>query len=235
MTILDSELALGDFIEVAELLIENGAEVNVQGNWTERWGARTPLIWAAAKDAYRVAKLLISHNANKFTAKNDGTQAIHQAANDNSAKVLKLLIQSGVTIDEPNPFGSTPLSYASQHDTSHNMVKYLVEHGAFINSKGEGSKTPLMWASKNNAIQNVKYLIKNCADTNLTNDKDETALAIARRHFLNDTNFSELVDVLSNKTFIDSVQINCTRYYNNTKVSQPASRLHFDHTLIELS
>ena len=193
-------------------------------------GAGTPLIWASQKDAYRVAKLLISRNAFKFTAKNDGTQAIHLAANFNSTKVLKLLIQNGVSIDEPNPFGSTPLSYASQLDRANVAVKYLVEHGAFINSKGEASKTPLMWASEKNAIKNVKYLIKNCADTNLTSDKDETALAIARR-----LNFSELVDVLSNTTFIDSAQLNCTRYHNNTKVSQPASRHHFDHTLIELS
>ena len=215
--------------------MENGAKVNVQGNWTNHLGAGTPLIWASERDAYRVAKLLISRNAYKFTAKNDGTQAIHLAADFNSTKVLKLLIQNGVSIDEPNPFGSTPLSYASQLDRANVAVKYLVEHGAFINSKGEGSKTPLMWASENNAIQNVKYLIKNCADTNLTNNKNETALAISKRHFLKDTNFSELVEVLSNATFIDSVQINCTRYHNSTKVSQPASRYHFDHTLIELS
>ena len=142
---------------------------------------------------------------------------------------MKLLVKSGANVNSTTKTNSTPLR-AACFDGHYEIVKYLVEHGAFINSKGEASKTPLMWASENNAIQNVKYLIKNCADTNLTSDKDETALAIARR-----LNFSELVDVLSNTTFIDSAQLNCTRYHNNTKVSQPASRHHFDHTLIELS
>ena len=219
---------MGDFIEVAELLVQNGAEVNVQGNWTVPWGGGTPLIWTTVRDSYRVAKLLISHDANKFQAKNDGTQAIHLAASFNSLNVLKLLVQNGVTIDEPNPHGSTPLSYASQKDKSLDTVKYLVENGAFINSRGQDLNTPLIWASDGNAIHNVKYLIEHCADIKLTNIRNDTALTIARKR-----NFTELVGILSNTTFIDSLQTNCTK--TDGRVTQPASRFHFDHSLIEFS
>ena len=53
--------ALDDLIDVAKLLLQHGADVNVIGNYFHS----TPLIWTGEKDAYRVAKLLLDNNADR--------------------------------------------------------------------------------------------------------------------------------------------------------------------------
>ena len=53
--------AWDDLIDVAKLLLQHGADVNVTGNFFHS----TPLIWTGEKDAYRVAKLLIDNNADR--------------------------------------------------------------------------------------------------------------------------------------------------------------------------
>ena len=203
--------------EVAELLVDNGADVNVQDNLTSINGGGTALIWSTQFDAHKVARLLIANKADMFKAKNDGAQAIHLAARFNSFQVLRELVQNGVNVDEPNPFGTTPLAFAAQYNTPWSPVPnkgltYLVENGAFINNKGEQGKTPLIWASEENAIENVEYLIKNCADTNLTNRNGQTPLSIAQDKRKKEPKYSALVDLLKNTTYITSVQSNCTKY-----------------------
>jgi ankyrin repeat protein len=58
--------ARSSVIEVARLLLENGADANAR----ERWREQTPLMWAAAQSRPAMVDLLLAHGAD-VTARSD--------------------------------------------------------------------------------------------------------------------------------------------------------------------
>lgn len=114
-------------VEIAQLLISNGADVNVtdpssrtsvhlavERNLPElipllaKNGAKlntldnvgwAPLHWAAAKDRMEVTSLLIDVGADVHATSQLGGSVLHEAASSGSAEMIQLLIDAGV---DPN-------------------------------------------------------------------------------------------------------------------------------------
>ena len=96
----------GGLKEVAELLIESGAEVNKSG-----YRGRTPLHFAAINGQKEVSQLLIEHGADPNVVNNYGSTPLHLAARNGHKEVTKLLIERGTDMDKADNDGYTPRKY----------------------------------------------------------------------------------------------------------------------------
>jgi ankyrin repeat protein len=131
-----------DNLEIAEILVENGANVNAT---TEK--NKTALLLAGTRHYSRIVKFLLENGAdpnikmNKMTT-SPGMTALH--AGTYSMDVVRLLVEKGADVnalmqnkDEHN--GKTPLMIACEGNKK-DIVKYLCEHGADPNITDRNGK-----------------------------------------------------------------------------------------------
>lgn len=99
------------------------------------------------------------------------------------------LVESGTDLNRQGRNGYTPLMQAAEMENVQ-IAKLLIEHGSDINSAGHEGATPLHIAvdiSIDGTIQNggspgeeplemIRFLLKNGADTRLTDSKGKSAL-----------------------------------------------------------
>lgn len=108
--------------ESVELLIANGAEVNVKENSL----GYTPLGWARLND---VAEILIAKGADVNAKDKQGGTPLLRAASQGFKERVELLIANGAGVNAKDNRGRTPLWYA--RDGGHTeIVELLRKHGA---------------------------------------------------------------------------------------------------------
>lgn len=73
----------GDLIEIAELLLENGAEVRGQ------------LIWASRNDYVEFVKLFLKHDADVNAVDDEGKTALQYATEEGNTEIIALLKEHG--------------------------------------------------------------------------------------------------------------------------------------------
>jgi hypothetical protein len=136
-------------IEIAELLIKRGADVNLKGG---TW-IGTPLLEAATKSSepqcFAIMNLFIEHGAN-VNLKSGGYDAtpLHMSAHSGNLEACELLIKKGADINSKSKRGATPLHSAciSGHPT---ICKLLIESGADIDAEDNKGDTPLFYSTSN--------------------------------------------------------------------------------------
>lgn len=135
--------------EIVKLLIEAGANVNIQ----DLTGIH-PLY--KASENYKLTKMLLDNGAivDKKTAQNQYTALI----NSNNSQVSKLLLEHGADINHQSEDGITPLFQAIDRKNVP-LVKFLLEYGADANIVNRGNQTPLFFAIKSNQLEIVKLLL----------------------------------------------------------------------------
>ena len=195
--------------ETADLLLEEGADVNAKDN--EEW---TPLHYATIKNAHAVTKLLLDkgadvnardeydwtplHQAAWYGARNvaellldkgadvnardeyDRTP-LYQAAWYNARDVAELLLDKGVDVNARDEDDWTPLHIAARHD-AHNVAELLLNKGADVNARDKDDRTPLYQAAWYDARDVAELLLDKGADVNARDEDDRTPLHIAARH-----------------------------------------------------
>lgn len=90
-------------------LLAGGQDVNQQDSQC-RWAA---IYYAAWKNRIWQAELLLESGADLTLESNEGDTAIHVAARNGHAEMLRLLLRSAV-VSSKNEFGKTPLDLARQ-------------------------------------------------------------------------------------------------------------------------
>ena len=166
---------LGD-IDIAKLLIENGADIN-----TQKKLGNTPL--HKAKDSFgcgyiKMSEFLIKNGADVNMQNHLGDTPLHRAVESARVDLVKLLIENGADVNIKNNAGNTPLVIVMSSDYSPvETIKLLIDNGAFINTQNNNGDTPLHLAvNKREYLQYIKLLIENGADPDIRNNKGKTFL-----------------------------------------------------------
>ncbi len=168
-----------DLAEIVNLLLDKGAEVDVNDNLT----GKMALIWAARNERLDVAKLVLDKG---FDVKTDPNILI-LAADIGHSEVVNLLLERGADINSTaNTLGGGPLMTAAEKGRLE-VVKLLLAKGADVNEGGRMGFTPLMAASEKGQLDIVKELLDKGADINARSQcMGSTALSIARDYGQND-------------------------------------------------
>ena len=173
--------------EVARLLIEGGANVDVVGI-----NSRGPLFLACLAGNVEMVQVLMDAGTWSGVDKrgsewgNPWGNALGEAAERGYVDVVRVLLDGGVAGDVIDEDGDTPLCLADGID----VIRLLVtEGGADVNKPSGthgGSKfgyrcvTPLMQASWRGDVEVVRFLLDAGAAVGPTDTKNRTALDLAR-------------------------------------------------------
>jgi len=167
-----------DQVEVAQLLLDAGAEIE----GTTSWGA-TPLDWAATMGSARVAELLLARGASGFT--------LIVAAALGKLEDVKTIIESGADLsthrrrgapESPNdhwPIDSAHIRgdvlsdamYAAARNGHTQTAEYLLDHGAAVDAKGVFGGTAMHWAAINGHRDTVELLIARGANLTIRDQR----------------------------------------------------------------
>lgn len=152
------QLIVGEHaVEIAALLIANGADVNLNPN-----GAGTPLCIAnsqEASQAVELARLYLDHGAQVDTPDRFGDTPLHQATRAANSALTTLYIDRGAKINQPNHAGETPLHYATVAGNPA-FITMLLERGANLEARTKRGGTLLHVAASHNNVPVMTFLLK---------------------------------------------------------------------------
>ncbi len=165
-----------DNTELLELLIKNGAKVNITNSY-----GRNALIEAVSSGSIKKVNFLIKKGAqvNRKSEDFGGVSAIGVAAFDENLEMVKLLIDNGADISSEADNGRTVLLEAILSEKSYDIVKLLIEKGVDVNRSNDDKQTPLMKAAQYNLPAVVKILLDSGASKKGTDFYGKTALKYA--------------------------------------------------------
>uniref|UniRef100_A0A1B0DGP9 NAD(+) ADP-ribosyltransferase n=1 Tax=Phlebotomus papatasi TaxID=29031 RepID=A0A1B0DGP9_PHLPP len=170
-------------IEVTELLLKHGANVNVADLWKF-----TPLHEAAAKGKYEIVKLLLKHGADPNKRNRDGATPLDlvregdqdvadllrgnaalldAAKKGNLARLQRLVTPENINCRDSQGRNSSPLHLAAGYN-NFEVAEYLLENGADVNAQDKGGLIPLHNASSFGHMDIAALLIKHNTKVNAT-------------------------------------------------------------------
>jgi ankyrin repeat protein len=139
--------------DIVELLISHGAELEARDEKRKM----TPLEYAVVfgEDTHlKIVQVLIANGA-KLPA-----NGLHHAALSGNAKLMKILLRTGMKVDFQNDLGQTPLHLAAQEGHRETAL-LLLQHGADVNVRDCMGLTPLVYANGGDPkTQDVANLLK---------------------------------------------------------------------------
>ena len=160
-------------LKLIELLVENGAEINVVST-----GNSSALYIASQVHNTNIVKYLLDKGANPDIEADNYYTPLNIAARYGFADTVKILIDGGANVN----FGSfTPIFMASKGGNL-DSVKYLINGGANINLKNSDGNTALTIAAYHGYAYILDYLLKKGAQIDIVNHESRTALMIAVNH-----------------------------------------------------
>jgi len=146
---------LRNFKEIAEILIQAGANPNMQNGY-----GHTALIRAMLTIGYdSEVKMLIDKGANLDIQDSYGHTALIKAIIEGSEERVKMLIDAGANLDIQDIGGTTALMHAACRD-SIEMLKMLINAGADINVQDINGHTALDWTIVTRNNQEIVNLIR---------------------------------------------------------------------------
>ncbi len=163
--------------KLAQLLIDNGAEVNPGSE-----EGYTPLMWAAWRCHLNVAKVLVAAGANVNWSDDEGETPLFCAAHGGSLEIAALLIEKGAEVNARSSYASTALWVAAAEGHAR-LVRFLIGKGADLkfDIRADGGRwcNILVVATRSN-LETVKVLLENGADPNAKCPDGRTALDEAK-------------------------------------------------------
>ncbi|MCI5159240.1 MAG: hypothetical protein D3906_12575, partial [Candidatus Electrothrix sp. AUS1_2] len=147
------------YSEIANILIQKGAGVNVQ---QEFYNKRTALMMAVDANAFEIVEILLRNGANLDLVDYRKNTALSLAIQRNSVQSVRLLLSAGATIsDEEITELAISLAKKGQWET----VKLLIEKNIInSNTKTKREKTLLMIASEQGDAEAVEFLVDHHAN-----------------------------------------------------------------------
>ncbi|KAA3681374.1 ankyrin repeat domain-containing protein 17 [Paragonimus westermani] len=151
--------ACGGFIEVCEMLLNAGADIEVGGV-----GCSTPLMEAAQEGHLELVRRLLQRGAAVNAVTATGDTALHYAAENGHVKVCKELLDWGAVFGAMTEGGRTPLMKAARSGNLE-VVQLFLERGAAIDQPtSQNDANALSLACSGGHAKVVKYLLQHGAD-----------------------------------------------------------------------
>ncbi|XP_075583527.1 LOW QUALITY PROTEIN: neurogenic locus notch homolog protein 3-like [Pelecanus crispus] len=158
-------------------LIGQGASLGAQ---TDRTG-ETALHLAARYARADAAKRLLDAGADTNAQDNTGRTPLHAAVTADAQGVFQILIRHRSTdLDARMADGSTALMLAARLAVE-GMVEELIACHADVNAVDETGKSALHWAAAVNNMEATLALLKNGANKDMQDSKEQTPLFLAAR------------------------------------------------------
>jgi ankyrin repeat protein len=147
------------YLEIVKLLLDNGANPNLDYGFSNVLGPYTPLSNAVTGGHYEIAKLLCEHGAKPdVSAGRNHDSLFHFAVGFRDVRYVELMLKSKADPDAMDSHGLTPLHVAADiGDIA--KVKVLLEFKADIDAKTKDGATPLFIAAANNRRDCCDYLL----------------------------------------------------------------------------
>ena len=160
------------YIEMAEFLLANGADVNARSNV-----GCTPLSLAADEGHKDIAELLLANKADVNARDYQGYMPLDGAAERNHKDIAELLLAKGADVNARNGCGSTTLHTAVSRGHK-DIVELLLLNKVEVNAKDNDGSTPLFSAMRYKDVSEL--LLANGADVNVRNNDGDTVLGSLR-------------------------------------------------------
>jgi ankyrin repeat protein len=168
---------LGDRLQVACVLVDNGADVNMKDS-----EGNTALHLAAKEGKVDAVRFLVERESSISASNNKGDTPLHVAAKNGKFEIVKYLVKKGADVNKPNKreSGETALHVAVCED-SLEIVKYLCENGGqkVCNRNEYSDVTPLHLAASAGKLEIVKYLAGRVDHVDICDQKGNTPLHYA--------------------------------------------------------
>lgn len=170
------EAASGGYLEIATLLVDHGAKVNLLDRHDQ-----TPL-HVAAKNGHAGMVKYLGRKALLNPQDAQGQTPLHQAAMSGHTETVTALIDAGVKINVPDAEGRGALHLAAAD--GHDATVEVLAAKAMLNMPDKRGMTPLHEAAAGGHLQVVKILIQRGALPAPRNADGATPLALAeqRKH-----------------------------------------------------
>uniref|UniRef100_A0A3Q0QX00 Neurogenic locus notch homolog protein 1 n=1 Tax=Amphilophus citrinellus TaxID=61819 RepID=A0A3Q0QX00_AMPCI len=170
-------------------------------NQTDRTG-ETALHLAARYARSDAAKRLLEASADANIQDNMGRTPLHAAVAADAQGVFQILIRNRATdLDARMHDGTTPLILAARLAVE-GMVEELINCHADVNAIDDFGKSALHWAAAVNNVEATIVLLKNGANKDMQNNKEETPLFLAAREGSYET-AKVLLDHFANREITD--------------------------------
>jgi len=168
----------GDQAKTIRILLENGADVNVQDESWLKTG-RTPLMYAVRRGDAELVQAFLDKGARLDLKNKDGDTALSLARKEGLEYIAQLLERSAGRNAPAQADPATDSLFKAVKEGSLERVKRLVDKGADVNLRAPSGSTPLMYAADGNKIDIVRFLLTRGADVNAKNGTNNTALIYA--------------------------------------------------------
>jgi ankyrin repeat protein len=134
-------------VSVVELLLANGAAVDIQGS-----KVGMPIHVAALTGQKALVQMLIDKRADANARSDDGQTPLYQAAKRDSADVAELLLARRADVNARTKSGYTPLMVSAGNGNP-GIAKVLLEHGADVGVRDKDGVTALISACRSLLIR----------------------------------------------------------------------------------
>lgn len=170
--------AINNRIDIVKYLITTGAIVDQKGGNLDA----TPLHWAVRQGLLNMVVLLMQYGADSHSTDIEGCTCLHVACQLSQTAVAAYLISKGMDVDLLDNNGMTPLMWVAYRSFGIDTMRLLLTMGASLNCRDKFHKnTALHWAVISSNHNGLSALCKAAADTNITNEKGETSLDLAKQ------------------------------------------------------
>lgn len=174
------------FVDAVKLLLENGADINLQSQGS----GRTALYVAATSKNIDTAKYLMKEGAKTEIPDKAGYTALTAAVILADPKMVETLVEGGAKMDVRAAANNlTPLVMAAanpdpfKHKNYIKIMKFLLDRKADVNFQASDGRTPLIAAAMNadqdQALEKVALLLDEGAKPDIVKHGGETALMLA--------------------------------------------------------
>lgn len=165
---------LNNKIKTLEFLLANKADpkiIDVLG--------KTPFNYACQMGNVKMAKIILKKSSLKYETEKD-PKIIFHAINENMGEMISFLIKLGVSLNEVNHLGYTPLMCTIFRGNIKAAIE-IMDHDADVNIKSNNGKTALMYAVEIGNKWLIKTIIDKGGDINAVDNSGDTIRDYVKR------------------------------------------------------